>query len=158
MVDVADYTPGEDYVTAIAAAVPALDVGSNIFIGPREAYGDQLKSIPHEAVFVNPTGGLPSRPIKGSGRTPPLPANDLVDERQPVLNIRIRSKPPSVSTAFREGLALARAVYEAVDQKPLATYIEARVRNSHPSYLGRDDDGHHEWVILVELVVDVTGL
>ena len=153
MVAPADFKPDEDVVSVLIAGVPSL-VSSptrNCFAGPVEAYDKQSSPgirLPHKAVFVTATGGLPSRRLKGNvlGDT---------DERHPMLNVLIRSSSKGVPTAFRDGQELARQVFDAIHHNPPSGYCEAVSINSHPSYLGRDDDGHHEWVLIVQLTVDV---
>lgn len=143
-----DFRPDEDVVAALDAAVPSLSSGGNLFAGPVEAYS-QASGIPHAAVFVTASGGLPSRELKGN-------ALGLTSERKPTINIRIRSAGTGVPTAFPDGQTLSKEIFEALHHKPpTANYCESESLNSHPSYFGRDDDGHHEWVILVQLTIDV---
>lgn len=134
--------PDLDVATVIAAGT-ALTIGVDLFHSPVRAPGP---NVPSKCVFVLANGGLPSRPIKGQ-----------TDERRPRVDIRVRSDPDSVPGAYAAGLALARAVFDAVDQKPPATYCDARCLNSQPSYMGPDEDRHHEWVIPVQLIVDYTA-
>jgi hypothetical protein len=143
MVTPANYKPDEDLLVVIDAAVASLTTGTNLLAGPKEAY-DLGAGIPHNAVFVNAAGGLISRPIKGGA-----------DERHPTVNIRIRGSGVGVAGSFPDGQQLARDVLLAVDQNPPVGYCETRATNSHPSYIGVDEDGHHEWLLFVEMTVDV---
>jgi hypothetical protein len=150
MVAPADFRPDEDVVAALIERVDDLVGGPlparNCLAGPVEAYGS---GIPHLAVFVTASGGLPSLALKGN-------ALGETFERRPTVNIRIRSSARGVPRAFEDGQRIAREVFEALHHNPPSTsYCESESLNSQPSYLGRDDDGHHEWVVVVQLIVDV---
>ena len=132
-----------DVVDVIDGAVGSLSKGVNLFAGPTRDYSLN-SSIPHRAVFVLADGGDLSSPIKGTA-----------DERHPYVSIRVRSDPESSASAFQLGQVLAREVYDAIDQSPPAGYIDSRTLGSQPTYIGPDDDGHHEWLITVSLTVDV---
>lgn len=144
MVAQADFKPDEVMVDVIDAALASVTKGVNLLAGPRTAYDLKSLGIPHEAVFVEASGGVRSRAIKGGP-----------DERAPQCVVRIRSKGPGSPTAFATGQQLARDVLNAVDQNPPADWCEFRAFDSHPSYEGKDDDGHHEWSFVVEVIVDV---
>jgi hypothetical protein len=152
MVAPADFKPDEDSVAALIARVPILVDGSggttrNCFAGSVEAY--TRGSMPNQAVFVSASGGLPSKQLKGCflGST---------NERNPTLNVTVRSSGAGVAAAFQTGQTLAREVFDALHHNPpSAAYCESESLNSQPSYLGRDDDGHHEWMIFIQIIVDV---
>lgn len=141
-------------MAALVDRVATLHDGSgsskrNCLAGPVEAYDRAGVGIPHRAVFVTASGGLPSRQLKGNT------AGDT-NERRPTVNIRIRSSSKGVASAFADGQLLARQVFDALHHNPpSSSYCESESINSQPSYLGRDDDGHHEWLIVVQLIVDV---
>lgn len=148
MVAPADFKPDEDCVAALGLRVPDLTVGDNVVAGPREAY-DFGDGIPKKCVFVTASGGLPSRALKGNvlGET---------NERRPMVMVRIRSDGPGSPSAFRDGQTLARECFDALHHNPPSTdYCESESLNSQPSYIGKDEDGHHEWLIQVQLIVDV---
>lgn len=154
MVTPANFKPDEDVVGALVSNVTVL-VGApkrNCFAGPVEAYTvSGTNRIPHLAVFVSASGGLSSRQLKGNsaGNT---------NERHPSVSIRIRSGGKGVASAFQVGQTLARDVFNALHHAPpTIDYIEAESLNSQPTYLGRDDDGHHEWLVVVQLIVDVVS-
>lgn len=136
--------PDLDVATMIQADVNlTLVIGTDLFHSPVRGYSAR---VPHQCVFVTASGGLQSRPIKGQ-----------TDERRPRVDIRVRSNPDSVAGAYKNGLALARGVFDAVDQRLPTGYIDSRCLNSQPSYMGMDEDKHHEWVIPVQLIVDYTA-
>jgi hypothetical protein len=145
VVSAAAYLPDENVRDVIAAAVASLSTGRSLFAGAARSADDD-DGADHLCVFVLATGGAPSRPIKGGP-----------DERNPSVQITIRSNPPGVERAFRDGQTLARAVYEAVDRNPPAGYCECRAVASHPLYIGEDSEGRHEWTINLSLIVDVTA-
>lgn len=153
MIPAATFTPDEDVVAALVERVTELVDGSgsarrNCYAGATQAY-DGVDGIPHKAVFVTAQSGLPSRYIRGS-------THGSLDERHPVVNIKIRSSSKGVRTAFRDGQALARKVFEALQYSPPnSNYCDCVAVNSQPAYIGLDDDGHHEWMVNVELTVDV---
>ena len=130
-----------DVSGVIAAAVGSLVLGENMFLGARRGYADGV--IPHKAVFVLADGGQQSRNLHG-----------YADERHPRVEVRVRSDPPGVAGAFQAGQSLARAVFEAVHLNPPAGYCDSVTTDSAPSYEGVDEDGHHEWIVYVDLIVD----
>lgn len=146
------YTPDEDAVAALITRVETLVAGANrnCFAGSVKAYDRPGPGIPHLAVFVSVSGGLPSREFKGTSY------GTRLNERRPLLSILVRSGSKGNPTAFQDGQTLAREVFEALHHDPPSSdYCESEALNSHPSYLGRDEDGHHEWLINVQLIVDV---
>lgn len=143
MVTEANYKPDEVMVIVVDAAVAALTMGTNLFAGPLSAY-DLQQGFPHQAVFINADGGSRSRPIRGTA-----------DERHPQCTVYVRSKSTGSASSFATGQQLARDVMFAIDQAPPTGWCEFRALDSHPSYEGRDDDGHHGWSFAVEVTVDV---
>jgi len=151
MVARASFTPDVDIVTLIEAGLPALGhagfnvAASNLVAGDRAAY-DVSGGIKHACIFVNASGGSPSRPIK----------DGVTDERRIRIDIQIRGNKGTTANAFREALRLARDVSFLVDANPPAGWCELRVINSQPSFIERDDDGHPWFMVPCEGVVDVT--
>ncbi len=133
-------TPDIDVAGVISTAVAELTTGTNLFVGPVRGY--DKGRVPHKAVFITAEGGAPSRQFA------------LAVEYRPNVDIRVRGDKPSVPSAFSDGQTLARAVFDAVHFNPPSGYCDAQVVNSHPIYIGQDEDGHHEWVITVNLIVD----
>jgi hypothetical protein len=126
----------------IDAALPELQLGQNLFVGPVRA-ADESGGIEHQAVFVLTTGGLFSEPLRHTGKT----------IYRPSVQIRIRSGMEV--GAFQCGQDLANRIFYTVDQNPPADLCETRSFDSQPSYLGLDDDGHHEWSINVGVLMVV---
>jgi hypothetical protein len=157
----ASFNPASDYVAALIAAVPALVSTStpaqkrNCIVGPKEAYVVKQSAtepsfgLPDLCVFVYADGGARDFPLKGNflGET---------QERHPSIVIRLRGDTNAVPGAFKNGSELARQIYNAVNRKlPTPDYIESVATSALPTYIGPDDDGHHEWMIFVEATVDV---
>lgn len=126
-------------------SLTSLTAGQDLYAGSVQAWDNVAGGIPRNAVFVTASGGIVSRPIKGGP-----------DERRPSLTIQVRN------TDFVTGQTIAREIFDAVDQNPpvmptsLVDYCDARCLNSQPVYIGRGDDGPHEWSIIVNAVVDYT--
>lgn len=148
----ATYTPDEDVVDALIARVPQLVASPrNCYAGAVTAYGD---GVPDKAVFVTADSGLAQRPFKGVNGESSAPVTAIF-ERSPTVGIMIRSEKSGVATAYRDGQALARECFEALSYNQPEGYCECVALNSEPSYSGRAEDGHHEWLITVQLTVDV---
>ena len=128
--------PDVDLVTYLASQVP-LCVGENLFAGPvQPADPDDL--IAHKAVFVVATGGIQPFALHG----------DCESIRRSNLQVRVRGE----KEAYTEGLLLAREVAAAVDLAPITGYIDVRILDTEPNYLGQDDEGHPEWSVNVEMM------
>ncbi len=127
--------PEEDLATYIDANT-SLVLGTNLFHGPPKPPGD---NIPHEAVFVFPSGG--PAPSAFNGETTAL--------RESALQIRIRGDKED--NKFKNGLILSRAVRDAVHYASIANYIDVRVEETDPVYLGEDDAGHPEWTVTASM-------
>lgn len=127
----------------IETDVAALTLQTNLYAGPVRA-ADDSGGIAHEAVFVTASGGLFSEPLHDDTRR---------TLRRPGLQIRVRSDQGT--GAFQNGQQLARDVYDALDQDPPAGICDLRALDSAPSYIGTDEDGHHEWSINFSLLIEV---
>lgn len=123
--------------------VAGLTLGDNLFAGPIRG-ADDVGGVAHKAVFVTASGGLFSEPLHDDNRR---------TLRRPGVQIRIRSDQGA--GAFQTGQQLARDVYDTVDQDPPAGICDVRALDSAPSYLGEDEDGHHEWSINLSLLLEV---
>jgi Bacteriophage minor capsid protein len=141
-----------DIGNAIAVALVArLGVGythgTNVFDGPVRA-ADAL--VPQEAIFVLPTGGFDSIPERTTAAhlvNPAIPPTELVS---PTIQVRIRS----ACDDYTGGYAIARAVRSALHRYIPSGFLECRVREAHPIYLGRDSLGCHEWSFNLECMLD----
>jgi len=151
------YKPEEDIAVALIARVSSLVDGSgaqarNCFASPRQSFSTTpglLSTLPDLCVFVEIDGGVDGKRLRGN-------VQGVTDERRPQFKVRVRSNAPGVPTAYPDGLSLAREVFEALDKNPpSSSYCESVCFNSYPSYIGQDDDGHHEWLITGEVWVDV---
>ncbi len=94
--------------------------------------------IPDRCVFITPTGGMKDIAYKDGGQRG--------REERPSVQILVQS--PAFD--FDSGLALADAVYEAINLRPPDAYFDAQALG-RPAYLRVDDQGHHEFVINVLL-------
>ncbi len=133
MADVPDKALADFLETDIAE----LTKGTNLFRGPvRAAVG----VIPSRAVFVLSTGGLDPEAFNG----------ELNTIQRPSIQIRIRGD----REGFEDGQDLARRIRSSAHYATLTDYIDVRVADGDPNYLGQDDDGHPEWSVNVSLVVE----
>lgn len=127
-------TPEQDIVSAINTGVAAFTTGTNLFYGPvRPADQDNY---PSRACFVFPSGGV--EPEAFLGQTYAM--------RRSSIQIRTRGNRQD----FAGALVDARAVRDAVHQSPSASYLDWRVMQSEPIFLGPDEAGHPEFSINVE--------
>ena len=127
--------PDLDLVNAIDTALATLTLGTDLFRGVMRAVGP---GSPNEAVAVLATGGpQPLAYLDGTA----------IERYFSALQIRIRS----IERSFRTGQALARSVRDVAHHASIAGYIDTRVLESEPLYLGSDDEGNHEWSINVEM-------
>ena len=128
-------TVDADVVTALTGS-NGLVSGTNLFAGPVRAPGT---GVPDKAVFVLATGGPPPMPfiLGGSG----------TDYCRSTVQVRVRSDQED----FPTGQTLARALRTLLHKNILSGYIDVRVRESEPNYLGQGELGHHEWSINLEM-------
>jgi len=153
----------EDVRQIIFAEVNAVEPGRltlnrNLWRGPVVPANDRAQN--HEGVWVMLSAGNPSVAYLGANGT----------EHRPGIQIRIRAGLDA--GAYQRGAKLARQCFLAVDQFPppafeadgvtpiVPLYVpttricDLRSRSSHPLSLGKDEDGHHEWSINVDAVID----
>jgi len=131
-------TPDVDVATRLGAAGIGLTLGTNLFAGPVRAYVDG--TVPHQSVFCLATGGPPPEPFCGD------PTNK--DFRRSKVQVRTRSNLED----FDGGQTLTRNTRNAIHKASVVGYVDVEVLESEPNYLGKDEDGHHEWSINVELM------
>lgn len=137
--------PGVDVAIKLDEQLTALDYGVNLFDGPVRDYTDD-GGVPREAVFCLPDDGDPNTAfVDGDLKTGIF---------KPGVTIWIRSKPHD----YEGGRQLARDVMLAIEKYPPTNWIEARVRESFPSYVDEDEKGHHYWIVRVILLTDDTTL
>lgn len=124
-----------DIATVLAAGGIGLTSGTNLFTGPERPIGD---GIPDEAVFVLASGGYPPEPfIDGSGQ------DYCISTVQIIVRSAIRSHD--------SGQTLARDVRDCVHKATIAGYVDLRVREAEPNYLGQDEQELHTWSLNMEL-------
>ncbi len=120
--------------TRIGTEVASLTLGTNLFHGPIRP-GSTL------AVFCLLDGG-------------PSPIACLGTEQRaerPNVQIHVRGEKGEYS----DGLDVAESVRDAVHYAPLSGYIDVRVIESAPIYLGEEDDGQPRWSMNVDLTREV---
>lgn len=140
--------PDLDVLNQILASVPQFIFGSNAFTGPVRPVDDRF--VEGSALFALATAGRPDEPIGAVS----LGSRTI---SKPLVTIRVRASKGDGS--FVIGQELARAAFNAIDRKPPAGYCDARSLRSHPRYLGMTgDDGRHEWLFDVALMLDVRSL
>ncbi len=127
--------PETEVATRAAAEVAELTLGTNIFDGPRREVG---ANVPVKAVFCSPNGG-------------PAPTAILNTAQTKIRNSNVFILVRSEQEKFTAGILLARAVRDAVHYAPLVGFIDVRVEESEPNYLGQDDARNHEWSMNVNL-------
>ena len=135
-------TPEVDIATLIGTAIAQFTLGTNVVHGPVRPARD----FPARAAFCFPSGG-------------PAPDAILNDAQTKIRNaaviIRIReSKNNTDPGAFESGLSLARSVRDTIHYAALTGYIDVRVNESEPIYLGEDEDGHPEFQLNVSLNIE----
>lgn len=106
---------------------------NNIYHGPETPPdADATTGIPHQCIFVTPTGGPPVVAyLKDGGK--------MVTETVQVL---VRGKP----LEWDEPLAIATAVHNALDANPPSGYYDCQTMNGGPQPFGRDDQGHYKFI------------
>lgn len=132
-------TPAVDVALHLDAALANLNYGVNLFDGPiRRVIHDG--GIPGLSVFCLADSGRPdTRFVDGDQKTALI---------KPTVTVWVRSG----AYGYEDGETVARQIYEAIDKRPPPGYIEARVFNSYPTYDSEDEDGHHYWIVTVDLV------
>lgn len=123
-----------DWIDTQVGDLAAFTQATNLFEGPVRAAG---ATVPHEALFVLATGGDPPLPFLGT----------TVSYCVSALQVRYRSAPHE----YAAGRAKVRAVRNAIHLGSITGYVEVRVRESEPLYLGPDEHGSHEWAINVDM-------
>jgi hypothetical protein len=124
-----------DVATALDADVAlSLTLGTNLFIGKMRAA--DIGGVPDACVSVMTIGGPPPQDYCQGGTHSP-------QYYQPTLQVMVRSAPRD----WAGGDAVARAVFESVNDSPPSAYHGARAQTGAPLYVGEDDEGQHLWSI-----------
>ena len=108
-------------------------LGEDILYGPRRISKGSIKG---EACFIKPTGG-PAPQAYANGNTVAL--------RSAGLQIIIRSAKENWLT----GQAFARDVRDATHFARPTGIMEYQIQEQDPTYIGQDEEGHHEWTLNV---------
>lgn len=128
--------PDGDVVDHLDTSVGYLTKDTNLFASKEQAAGDY---IPHNSVFVLASGGpAPEAYVAG----------DTGDEQRfSALQIIIRSDPRDYNT----GVTNARTVRDALHHATISGYVDVRVNETEPLYIGENDVGAHIWTTNLEL-------
>lgn len=125
--------PNVAVATIIGTGLAEWTLGTNLFAGPVTQADPSGVPSPVKVVFVLASGGPEPRRTFG---TPKL--------GQPAVQIRIRWDRDD----FEGGEVAARAIRDEVDSADLgAGYLNFRVLESEPIYIGQTDSAYHEWTI-----------
>lgn len=119
--------------TAVGSAAPGA-AGSYVFNGP-------ARPDPAKAIFCLAHGG-PAPIDYQSGAS--------VQFAKPQVIVRVREEAGS----FRLAETLARSAHAACSSVAVSGYLDCRVLQSHPLYMGPDDQDRHEFSFTVELTLD----
>jgi hypothetical protein len=137
-IDTAQVTP-ELAVVTLLDALAALTRKVNLFEGPVRA---QSATVPHQAVFVLPSGG-PAPEAYADGTT--------TERRYSAIQITLRSDPKD----YAGGWVLARQVKAALHHATVTGYVDIRAMQSEPIYVGPDEADRHLWSVNLELWKEV---
>jgi len=134
--------PDIDMVNHISSALPQFSTGANLFAGPVRPYTNPSEGpgIPHQATFCLQSGGFNPVTFMVGGKY----RKQIV---YPTVEIHIRSNPFD----FPGAQILANAVLNLLDRRTPDGYIDSKLVTGTPMYLGMDEDGHHNWVVSVDL-------
>ncbi len=111
---------------------------------PASANQAQVGAVPHECVFIIPTGGYPDRPEKGGDRDadPSLWPGD----KFPTFDCIVRGPVKN----WERAEALAAVVQRSIDKSIVAGYFETRAPMP-PFWLREDDENRHIFKFAIEL-------
>lgn len=130
--------PPEDIAAFLAANVPGLEVGANLFAGPVRAAtleGDVI--IPHAAVFVDVEDGGEMAPYLGVRSS----------DRLATLAVTVRGNPGEVKATAERAASLLEVLHLA----NVPGYYSCVAQDAFPEHLGKDDAGCHEYEFAVEV-------
>lgn len=126
-------SPEVDLVDELVTAL-SLTAGTDIFDSPVRPPG---RGVAEKAIFISPSGGPAPQALAGQA----------LAIRRSALTVRVRGD----QSDFDGGLSFARSARDAIQYAALAAYIDVRIQETDPIYLGQDDEEHHEWNINVEM-------
>lgn len=128
--------PDGDVVAHLNTTIGALTTDTNLFASKQQAPVD---GIPHLAVFVLPTGGpAPEAYVDGGSGS---------ERRYSAVQVTSRSEPRE----YNAGKAFARVIRDALHHATIAGYLDVKVNETEPNYLGENDAGNHVWTSNLEL-------
>ena len=119
--------------------------GSNVFNGPVRPMSE---FVPAEAIFCLETLGHFMFPNRES--EPDVNDGSPTQLLGPTVQIRVRSDVDN----YGAGKALAGAVRTALHMQLPSGFLESRVREAIPYYLGQDTAGCHEWSMNLDMLID----
>jgi hypothetical protein len=120
----------------------SLTVNVDLFASPERADTRVAAGgVPAQAVFCLESGGDPPAAYVDGGSG--------LNLRVHAVQIIVRSNPRD----YAGGKSLANSVRNAVHEAPIAGYLDVRVREAQPNYLGEDEKGCHRWSINVQLQI-----
>lgn len=132
------------------AAATSFALGDDLFLGPVRPVGN---GVPARAIFVLVSAG--TEPMQFHGPS----ARQRID--RPQVQIRVRGDISGFEQGQTDAEEARAALHDAAPPTsttdPLAGFIDCRVVESRATYLGRDDNGHHEWSFNVELMREEAG-
>jgi len=137
LVVAAFYEIGSPEVSVISLldALWTLARGTNLFSGPVR---QQSTSVPHQAVFVLPSGG-PAPDAYSDGT--------VIEMRYSAIQVIVRSNPKD----YAGGQVLARQVRDALHHVAVTGYVDIRAMQSEPIYIGPDEADRHLFSVNLEM-------
>lgn len=131
-----------DIVNHISSLLPQFTAGVNLFAGPVRPYSNPSEGpgIPHQAAFCLQNAGANATTFMVGGKY----RKQIV---RPAVEVHVRSNPFD----FPGGQLLQSAIFNLLDRKTPPGYIDCKIFTGTSIYLGIDEDGHHEWVMTVDL-------
>ena len=138
--------PDLDIATHLGASIGSLILGTNVFAGPVRPWSNTADAdggIPPESVFCLQRGGRADE-VFHEGASP-----SFRHLAYPTVQIIVRT-----DASFQVGQSLAEQIFEVINHKPSAGYVEWAMTTSAPLYLGKEDDQHHEWSMNVSTIID----
>jgi hypothetical protein len=129
-------SPDADLATAVASVLGAgWEVGTKTFTGPMRA---DRTGVPVEAVFCLALPGAPAAAYLGEAR-------ELVIS---TVQIMLRGAVDHLETLATR----ARQIRAGINLATITGYVDVRVRESEPNYLGKDEADRHLFSLNVEMM------
>lgn len=130
--------PDLDIVNRLDSQVASLTKNTNLFRSKVRAISGQIPSV---AAFCLASGGPPPQGYADG---------TAINRRYSGVQIRVVALA-NTDNNFKTGQDLAKECRDAVHHAALSGYIDVRVLETEPIYIGENNDRHHEWSINVEL-------